>query len=268
MAKQSLVPEFGKAVKIKDYDPDFYNGVDEEKARAETSQLQDVLSELQNRLYAQGKYSVLVVLQALDAGGKDGTIRNIFTGINPQGVHVTSFKAPSSEELAHDYLWRIHQHVPPKGHIGLFNRSHYEDVLVVRVNNLVPKEQWEKRYDQINNFEQMLSENGTVILKFFLHISKAEQKERFLERLNEQEKQWKFAVGDLKVREQWDDYMKAYETVFSKCNTEYAPWHIVPANKKWYRNYVIMKTLVETMQKMPLKYPDPEPGLDKIVIPD
>jgi PPK2 family polyphosphate:nucleotide phosphotransferase len=268
MSKPKIVPNIGENVHLKDYDPSDNLGLNEEETRAKTAELQQKLSDLQEKLYAQGKYSVLVVLQAMDAGGKDGAIRSVFTGVNPQGVRVTSFKAPSAEELSHDFLWRIHQQTPPKGFIGVFNRSHYEDVLVVRVNNLVPKEVWQKRYDHINHFEQMLANNGTTILKFYLHISKAEQKERFLERLQEPEKNWKFAIGDLKVREQWDDYMQAFESVFSQCHTAHAPWHIVPANRKWVRNYVISKAIVDAMEKMPLAYPAPHDGLDQIVIPD
>jgi PPK2 family polyphosphate:nucleotide phosphotransferase len=217
-------------------------------------------------LYADKSQSLLIILQAMDAGGKDGTIKHVFTGVNPQGVHVNGFKRPSEEELAHDFLWRVHQHAPKKGYIGIFNRSHYEDVLVVRVNNLVPKFVWEKRYDHINNFERQLFDAGTRILKFYLHIDRDEQKERFEDRLQRPDKNWKFARGDLDVRRQWDDYMRAYEDAITKCNTAYAPWHIVPANRKWYRNYVVMKTIIETLEDMNLSYPDAEPDLDQIVI--
>jgi PPK2 family polyphosphate:nucleotide phosphotransferase len=192
----------------------------------------------------------------------------VFEGVNPQGVRVTSFKAPTAEELAHDFLWRVHQHTPPKGYIGIFNRRHYEDVLIVRVNNLAPKATIAKRYDHINNFEHYLADSGTRILKFFLHISKEEQKERFQERLDNPDKLWKFSMGDLPVREHWDDYMVAYEAALSKCNTEYAPWHIVPANRKWYRNLVITKAIVNTLEAMNPQYPAPETGLDQVVIPD
>jgi PPK2 family polyphosphate:nucleotide phosphotransferase len=204
----------------------------------------------------------------MDAGGKDGTIRHVMRGVNPQGVQVTSFKVPTPEELDHDFLWRIHQHTPPRGMIGIFNRSHYEDVLIVRVNELVPESVWAKRYDQINAFERLLANSGVTILKFFLHISKAEQKERFMDRLTQSEKQWKFSTGDLPVREKWDQYMAAYEDVITRCNTKYAPWHIVPANKKWYRNLVISSVIVETMEKLDMRYPESEPGLEQIVIPD
>ena len=263
-----LIPEQGSKVKLKEYDPADRGDYDKDQARAEEKDLEDRLALLQERLYAEGKQALLIVLQAMDAGGKDSTIRKVFDSVNPQGVRVTSFKAPSAEELAHDYLWRIHQHVPPKGYIGIFNRSHYEDVLVVRVNNLVPEAVWEKRYEQINEFERLLTETGTHILKFYLHISKAEQEERFQERLDNPEKHWKFSTGDLPVREKWDDYMRAYEAVLTRCNTDYAPWHIVPANRKWYRNLVVTHAIVAALEAMNPQYPPPEPGLDTIVIPD
>lgn len=268
MSNQALVPHRNKAVKLSDYDPAYDGGMSKSEGKEALEGLRDQMSELQAMMYAQGKYSLLIVLQALDAGGKDGTIRSVFTGVNPQGFRITSFKAPSAEELSHDFLWRIHQATPPKGYIGIFNRSHYEDVLVVRVNNLVPEDIWKKRYDQINQFEKMLYDNNTVILKFYLHISKEEQRERFQERLDIPEKNWKFSRGDLAVREQWDAYQSAYADAIGKCNTEYAPWHIVPANRNWYRNYIIAKTIVDTMEAMPLAYPAPEADLDQIVIPD
>jgi PPK2 family polyphosphate:nucleotide phosphotransferase len=263
-----FVPEPGSKVRLQDYDPDFRGDYDKAKAVAETDQLQEKLENLQERLYAENKQALLIVLQAMDAGGKDGTIRKVFEGINPQGVRVTSFKVPSSDELAHDFLWRIHQHVPPKGYIGIFNRSHYEDVLVVRVNELVPKEVWSRRYDQINAFEKLLAETGTRVIKFFLHISKDEQKKRFEERLKNPEKHWKFSMGDLPVRERWGDYMEAYEDAITRCNTEYAPWHIVPANYKWYRDLVVTKAIVQALEAMNPVYPAPEPNLDKVIIPD
>ncbi len=268
MSKQILQPPVGKKLKLQDFDPRFHDDLDKDETKLETAKLQQRLKELQTMLFADKSQALLIVLQAMDAGGKDGTIKHVFTGVNPQGVKVTGFKQPTSEELAHDFLWRIHQHTPEKGYIGIFNRSHYEDVLVVRVNNIVPKSVWSKRYDHINNFERLLADNGTRILKFYLHIDRDEQKERFEERLNRPDKNWKFSRGDLTVRDQWDDYMKAYEEAIYRCNTEVAPWFIVPANRKWYRNYVIMQTLVKTMEDMNLKYPDPEPDLDKIVISD
>ena len=268
MSKQQLVPSRDHKVDLSDYDPDYTGELEKAAAKTELLKWQGRLNILQEKLYAQSTQSVLIVLQAMDSGGKDGTIKHVFDAANPQGMRVISFKTPAANELAHDFLWRIHVHVPAKGMIGIFNRSHYEDVLIVRVNRLVPEEVWKARYDHINNFERLLTDSGTKILKFFLHISKEEQKERFTERLTNPEKHWKFASADLAVREKWDDYMRAYEAVFEKTNTDYAPWHIVPANRKWYRDLVITRTIVEAMDKMGLEYPPAEPGLDKIVIPD
>jgi PPK2 family polyphosphate:nucleotide phosphotransferase len=265
---QPLVPKPGSKVNLSEFDPGYTGHHDKESAKEEVRALQAQMQALQEMLYAQGKQSLLVVLQAMDAGGKDGTIKHVFEGINPQGVRVTSFKAPTPEELSHDFLWRIHQHTPPKGYIGIFNRSQYEDVLIVRVNGLVPPTVWRKRYADINHFEQLLTDSGTRILKFFLHISKDEQKERLQDRLDRPDKNWKFSTADLPVRERWDDYMEAYEAVLTRCNTKNAPWHIVPANRKWYRNLVVTKTIVETLQSMNLAYPPPEPDLDQVVIPD
>lgn len=268
MVDQYLIPPFGSNVDLKDYDPDYKGEYDKDKASEAEDKLEAQLADLQERLYAEGKQALLVVFQAMDAGGKDGAIKHVFDRVNPQGVRVTSFKAPTAEELAHDFLWRVHRNVPPKGYIGIFNRSHYEDVLVVRVNQLVPEQVWRQRYSLINDFERLLTENGTRILKFFLHITKEEQKERFQERLDDPTKHWKFAKGDLAVRERWNDYMHAYEDVLHFCNTDYAPWHIVPANRKWYRNLVITQTIVKALEAMNPQYPQPETGLDQIVIPD
>ena len=268
MAGQPLIPKANSKVKLDNFDPAYKDDTDKPAARHEIKELRVKMLELQERLYAEGKQSLLIVLQAMDAGGKDGTIKHVFGGVNPQGVRVTSFKAPTPEELAHDYLWRIHQHTPPKGYIGIFNRSHYEDVLIVRVNNLVPAEVWKERYAQINHFEQRLVESGTRILKFFLHISKDEQKKRFQDRLDRPDKQWKFSTGDLPVREKWADYMEAYEAVLTRCNTEFAPWMVIPANRKWYRNLLVTRAIVQTLEDMNPVYPPPEPGLDEVVIPD
>ncbi|MCK6577213.1 MAG: polyphosphate kinase 2 family protein [Anaerolineae bacterium] len=268
MADQPLTPPFGKKVRLEDYDPSFTNGMSKDDAKAREKKLEARMGELQEMLYAQGTQSLLVVLQAMDAGGKDGAIKHVFDAVNPQGVRVTSFKQPTPEELAHDFLWRVHPHVPPKGYIGIFNRSHYEDVLVVRVNQLVPQDVWEQRYDHINAFERLVVERGTRVLKFFLHISRDEQKRRFQERLDDPSKQWKFSTGDLPVREKWDDYMKAYEAVLTRCHTEAAPWHIIAANKKWYRDLVITQSIVQALEAMDVRYPDPEPGLESVVIPD
>ncbi len=262
------IPQPGKKVHLSDYDPEEDGGYDKEIAQAETDQLQERIFDLQERLYAQGTQALLVVFQAMDTGGKDGAIRKVFEGINPQGVRVTAFKVPSAEELAHDFLWRVHQHVPPKGYIGIFNRSHYEDVLVVRVNQIVPPKVWKGRYDHINAFERLLTETGTRVIKFYLHIDRAEQKRRLEDRLRNPDKQWKFSMGDLPVREKWDDYMQAYEDAITECSTEYAPWVIVPANKKWYRDLVIARVIVDTLESMKPEFPPPEPGLDQVVIPD
>lgn len=263
-----IVPPPLSKVNLKDFDANDKGDMQRDAAEAAVDELRDELSVLQEKLYASGEKSLLIVFQAMDAGGKDSTIKKVLSGINPQGVHVTSFKAPSSEELAHDFLWRIHPHVPTKGYISVFNRSHYEDVLVVRVDKLAPESMWRECYDHINNFERLLYDSGTRILKFYLHIDKDEQKERFQDRLDKPDKHWKFDAADMRKREQWEEYMNAYEDVLSKCNTEYAPWHIVPANRKWYRNYVVMKAIVETMRSMDLHYPESQAGLDKVVIPD
>ena len=213
------------------------------------------ITDLQRRLYAESKRSLLVVLQARDTGGKDGTIRRVFDAVNPQGCIVTSFKKPSELELSHDFLWRVHQAVPARGMIGIFNRSHYEDVLVVRVRNLVPRREWSKRYEQINDFERGLSENGVTIVKFFLHISKAEQKERLLARLEDPTKQWKFNAGDLGERALWASYTTAYRDALRKCSTPWAPWYVVPADKKKVRDYLVAQVVVDTLTRMSPRYP-------------
>ncbi len=268
MAEQRLIPKIGSKVSLKDYDPSYTGGADKDRALEEDGKLEKRLADLQEMLYAQSSQSLLIVLQAMDAGGKDGTVKKVFSNVNPQGVTVTSFKAPTPDDLAHDFLWRIHPHTPAKGYIGIFNRSHYEDVLIVRVNKFVPKDVWEKRYDRINEFERLLHESGTRILKFYLHISRDEQKKRFQDRLDRPDKWWKFNPDDLKAREQWDDYMEAYEAVLTNCNTEYAPWHIVPANHKWYRDVVITRAIVEALEGMKVAYPKPKQNLSGIKIPD
>ncbi len=226
------------------------------------------LDELQQVLFAQSKYAVLIVLQALDTGGKDGTIRHVLGPLNPQGVRVHSFKKPTPEELRHDYLWRIHRVVPGKGRITIFNRSHYEDVLVVRVHDLAPREILDHRYEQINNFEKYLAQNNVVIVKFFLHISKKEQKERLQSRLDRPDKHWKFSSADLKERAFWDKYQEAYDLMLAKCSTDWAPWYIIPADRKWYRNFLVARILRQTLQQLDLEYPPAEEGLDQIVIDD
>jgi PPK2 family polyphosphate:nucleotide phosphotransferase len=209
---------------------------------------------------------VLIVFQAMDTGGKDGTIRRVFDGVNPAGVRVVSFKAPTSEELDHDFLWRVHKATPGNGEMVIFNRSHYEDVLVVRVHDLVPKKVWGKRFDQINEFERTLAENGTTILKFYLHIDLDEQKERLQARLDDPSKHWKFRLGDLAERKRWPEYRNAYEEVLNKTSTDHAPWYIIPANRKWYRDLVISSVLVDTLDGLKMKYPASEENLDGVVV--
>jgi PPK2 family polyphosphate:nucleotide phosphotransferase len=239
---------------------------DREQAEAEFKALRREFIELQTRLYAEGKQKLLIVFQAMDAGGKDGAIRNVFRGVNPQGARVHPFKVPSKEELAHDFLWRIHKVVPAQGMIGVFNRSHYEDVLVVRVHDIVPESVWRPRYEQINEFEKLLADTGTTILKFFLHISPEEQKERFRARLDDPGKHWKFSLEDLEKRKFWGDYMAAYEEMLHQCTTPYAPWYVIPADQKWYRNLTITRTIVHTLKQMDPQYPPPADDLSGVVI--
>jgi len=229
--------------------------------RKEIGKLQERLTELQNVFYADGRHSLLIVLQGRDASGKDGVASAVIGAFNPAGVRVNSFKVPTPLELAHDYLWRVHQVMPEKGMISVFNRSHYEDVLVVRVHNFVPKPVWSKRYKQINDFEQMLTENGTVILKFFLHVSRDEQKKRLIDRVNDETKKWKFKASDLDERNLWDDYTAAYRDVLKKSSTKWAPWYMVPADSNKARNYLIAKRIVETLEGLDLKYPEPKTDL-------
>ena len=230
-------------VSLKDYDPDRNGRLRKEESEPLFDRLNQRIGELQELLYAAGSHAVLVVLQGMDTSGKDGTISHVMASVNPQGCRVASFKAPSSEELAHDFLWRIHPHAPGKGMIAIFNRSHYEDVLVVRVHSLVPEEVWRARYDQINAFERLLAESGTIVLKFFLHISREEQAQRFRDRENERDKRWKLSPADFKEREFWDDYQRAFEDVLERCSTKCAPWHIVPANHKWFRGKTVCTAL-------------------------
>ncbi|MBP87150.1 MAG: polyphosphate kinase [Planctomycetaceae bacterium] len=230
------------------------------------NELRIELAEWQRRLYAHGEHKLLIVLQAMDAGGKDSTIRKVFRGVNPQGVRVNSFKAPTSADLAHDFLWRVHKLVPGTGTIGVFNRSHYEDVLVVRVEEIVPQSVWEARYEQINQFEKLLTETGTTILKFYLHISKDEQRERFQDRIDEPEKHWKFSHADLEKREQWDAYMEVYQAALNRCTTEWAPWYVIPADQKWYRNLAIARALVGTLRNLNPEYPSPKVDISHLKI--
>jgi PPK2 family polyphosphate:nucleotide phosphotransferase len=257
----------GKRFKLSKIDPDDKGKFrHSDEVEGEVAENLAALDHWQEVLYAQAKYAVLIVFQAMDAGGKDGAIEHIFSGVNPQGCSVASFKAPTHLELAHDYLWRYHLAVPRKGMIGIFNRSHYESVLVERVKEIVPKKVWEKRYEQINGFEAMLAAENVVTLKFYLHISKKEQAERLQARLDNPEKNWKFDPGDLVERKRWDDYMDAFEDALTHCSTASAPWYVIPANRKWFRNWAISDIIVRTLKELPLKYPKPVEDLKKYKI--
>ncbi len=266
-AKNIVIP--GELVSLDDYPPE-YTGTYEKKGQTKKrlKKLHKQLLELQGLLYAESQHAVLIILQGMDTCGKDGTIRRVMSGINVQGCDVFSFKVPTTDELSRDFLWRAHRSVPSKGKIGIFNRSHYEDVLVVRVHNLVPESVWSQRYQQINDFEKMLVENGTVVLKFYLHISKDEQKERLESRIEDPTKHWKVEASDIRERAYWEDYMQAYEVMLQKCSTEWAPWHIIPANKKWYRNLVIAECVVDALKKLDMRYPEPSVDITKLRIDD
>lgn len=255
-----------KKVDLGKLDPSETPGLDKKHGQALLAKNVEELGRLGYNLYAEGKRSLLVVLQAMDTAGKDGVIRHVMTGLNPVGLRVTAFKAPTPDDLAHDFLWRVHAAAPPHGNIGVFNRSHYEDVLIARVKNLVPKRVWSRRYPQIREFEKLLAESGTTIVKFFLHIDKEEQAKRLQARLDDPAKNWKFQMADIKEREFWDDYMKAYAAAIEKCDADIAPWYIVPSNKKWYRNAAVSQILVETLRGMKLKFPKPAPGLSELSI--
>ena len=259
----------GEHVNLNDCAPE-YTGTYTKKrqTKARLKKLHKHLLKLQELLYAGNRHALLIILQGMDTCGKDGTTRKVMAGINVQGCDVVNFKVPSADELSRDFLWRAHKAAPPKGKIGIFNRSHYEDVLVVRVHDLVPEQVWTQRYQQINDFERMLVENGTVVLKFFLHISKDEQKERLESRISDPTKHWKITEADIRERAYWEDYMQAYEAVLQKCSTDWAPWHIIPANKKWYRNLVITECIVETLKKLDMKYPEPSADVTKFSIGD
>ncbi|MGH8915973.1 MAG: polyphosphate kinase 2 family protein [Acidimicrobiia bacterium] len=257
----------GQSADIRARDSHSKQGFDGDKTegKAALKQHNDALAELQTRLYAESKQKLLVVLQAMDTGGKDGTVRSVFRGVNPQGVRVWGFGVPSEWELGHDYLWRIHRRTPENGTIAIFNRSHYEDVLVVRVKGLVPPERWEKRFDHIVDFERMLADEGTTVVKLFLHISKEEQAERLQARLDEPDKRWKFNPGDLEDRKLWDDFVDAYEDAITRTSTSHAPWYVVPADRKWYRNLVVSSILIKTLEEMDPRYP-PQPDLKGVVV--
>lgn len=263
-----LAVQPGAKPQLRDERADRSFGWDRESAVLATDENLRRLGELQYKMFADGRHAMLVVLQAIDGGGKDSVIRRVFSAFNPQGCTVTGFNVPSSEERAHDYLWRVHQHAPAKGEIAVFNRSHYEDVLVVRVDGLVPEAVWSQRYAQINDFERLLVESGTRVVKIFLQISRAEQKVRFQERIKDKTKQWKFDPADLAKREKWDDYRRAFEAAIGRCSTTHSQWHVVPSNKKWFRDFAISQILRQELEQLPLKWP--KPGWDplKVQIPD
>ena len=262
--RQFKVPPHTR-VKLKDIDPAFKDGYEShEAADEEIAQLQQRLRELQVLLYAQRQHSLLICLQAVDSGGKDGTINHVLGAMNPQGCRVAAFRQPSAEELAHDFLWRAHRAAPARGEVVIFNRSYYEDVLIVRVHNLVPEDIWSRRYDLINAFEKGLIDNDTHILKFYLHISKEEQLKRFADRLDDPSKQWKISEADYKERRFWDDYVLAFEDALSRCSTEHAPWFIIPANHKWFRNLAVARIIVEYLETLNMKYPKPTVGIEHI----
>jgi PPK2 family polyphosphate:nucleotide phosphotransferase len=245
----------GQKIRLSNIDADETAGMSKEEALLQIGQLRERVSELQQTLYAEHRQSLLIVFQAMDTGGKDGTIRNLLSGINPAGIYVTAFKVPSPQERDHDFLWRVHKATPPKGMIGVWNRSHYEDVLVVRVHKLVEKNVWKSRFDQINSFEGILASNDITIVKFMLHISKDEQEGRLRARLKNPHKWWKFSPSDLKERELWDDYQEAYEEAINRCTTDCAPWHVVPANRKWARDLAVIELLFRILKKMDPQYP-------------
>lgn len=255
----------GSKVNLAKIDASYHGSYEhEESTLAELERYSQRLGELQSIMYAENKHALLVVLQAMDGGGKDGTIHHVMAALNPQGCNVAGFKVPTAEELAHDYLWRIHKMTPGKGHITVFNRSHYEDVLVVRVHNLVPSDVWSKRYNEINAFERELTNSGTTLVKFFLHIDKEEQLRRFRDRLDEPDKQWKISDSDYTEREYWNDYQQAYMDALSKCSFNYAPWYVIPANHKWFRNLAVSQILVDTLEDLNMKYPQPTVDLAEI----
>jgi len=253
-------------IRLKDIDPRHDSGMKKAAAEEEIQAHVAALGPLAYRLYAENKRAVLVVLQGMDTAGKDGVIRKVMEGLNALTTRVSSFKQPSQEELDHDFLWRVHREVPRRGDICIFNRSHYEDVIVVRVHNLVPEPVWRKRYNVINDFERLLTDGGTTVLKFFLHVSKEEQRQRLQARIDDPTKRWKFSRGDLAERRLWDDYQAAYEDALTRCNTEHAPWHIVPADRKWHRDLIVARTLRAALEKLDPQFPPADPGLDGVVV--
>ena len=253
-------------ISLKDFDPAYCEGLDKEKTRQKTTRYCQQIGELQQLLYANAKNAVVILFQGMDASGKDGVGRRVLECVNPAGVETANFKAPSSEERAHDYLWRVHKLMPRFGNIGIFNRSHYEEVLIVRVMELQPEAVWKQRFDQINHFEKFLTDNGVLLLKFFLHLSKKEQAERFRARLEDPRKNWKFAEDDLKMRLRWDAFQQAYQDAINRCSAASAPWHIVPADHKWYRDYVVSRAVANAMESLHMDWPKPKQDLSKIKV--
>jgi PPK2 family polyphosphate:nucleotide phosphotransferase len=263
---QPLKVKPGTSIHLEEFKAGFHDGLDKEEGLAKAAKNADALDELAYKLYAEHRRSLLIVLQGMDTSGKDGVIRHVMSHVSPQNCKVVSFKVPNAEEREHDFLWRIHRSVPPAGSIGIFNRSHYEDVLVVRVHNLVEKSEWKTRYEKINKFERFLTDEGTTILKFFLHISRDEQRDRLRSRIEDPHKCWKISEADVAERKFWDDYQRAYEDALTECNTDYAPWYIVPADHKWYRNLIVGRVVRDTLEEMNPKFPQPPKDLAKLVI--
>ncbi|CAG9868431.1 polyphosphate kinase 2 family protein [Bacteroides ovatus] len=277
---KDLLAKPGKKHLVSDFDSSFTGDLSKQDAKEQLAKDIEKLSKLQSMLYAQDRYSILIIFQAMDAAGKDGTIKHVMSGINPQGCQVYSFKQPSAEELDHDYLWRINRSLPERGRIGIFNRSHYEDVLIAKVHpeiilpnklpgvetvNDIDPDFWKRRYRQINDFERYLTENGTIVLKFFLNVSKAEQKNRFMERLDDASKNWKFSSADIKERQFWEDYMNAYADVLTETSTDLAPWYVIPADNKWFMRYAVGRIICDRMQQLDLHYPKlSKEGLEKL----
>jgi len=251
-------------IRLADFDPDYCGGLEKEKAKAKTDRFCQRIGQLQDLLYANSRHAVLLIFQGMDASGKDGSARNVLKHVNPLGVATANFKVPSAEERAHDYLWRVHKAVPPYGYIGVFNRSHYEAVLAERVLNIAPKEVWSRRYDQVVDFERMLAENKVLLLKFYLHLSKEEQAERFRERLANPHKYWKFSHADLTTRQRWDKYIAAYQDMLIVTSHESASWHVVQSDRNWYRDYVITRDVVRAMEGLKMKWPKPAEDLSKV----
>ena len=264
--RKEFLVEPGSKIKLKDINPGYTGkSVSEKKAQVDIEKYRAKLTKQQYLLYSEKRHSLLIVLQALDAAGKDGTVNHVMSAMNPQGTTVTGFKQPTPLEMDHDFLWRVHPHAPGKGSVAIFNRSHYEDVLVVRVHKLAPKEEWEPRYELINDFEKLLrTQNNTHIIKFFLHISRDEQLERFKQRLDDPARNWKISDSDYKERELWDDYTKAFEDVFARTSTKQAPWYIIPSNHKWFRNLVVSQIVADTMEDLGMKLPKPTVDLEVI----